>query len=134
MLATPCLSVAVLVGSIAGCKGEPPHAGSEAAVQAAIQSCPPEVFLEELHASAFHFEHGPLGVARSHLEAARALKPKDVVSTKTLSQLSEISRRIDGDPNWAKSEVEHVRVAFRQWWCLTEVRHQRFHEKLPAIP
>ncbi len=57
----------------------------------------------------------------------------DVVSAKLFAQVTEISRRIEGDPTWAQSETEHVRLAFGDWSCLSESVHQRFHSGLPPI-
>jgi len=94
------------------------------------------VFVEELHAAAFHFQHGPLSIARERLDRARttAPSPADATSTKLLGQLAEISRRIESDADWAQRETENVRLEFGEWLCLSEGMHKRFHAKLPPIP
>jgi hypothetical protein len=135
LVQTGRLHMAVLLGWAAaaiGCNGE--KSGSHAA--SPIQGCPPEAVIEDLHASAFHFQHGSVDVARSHLERAQAVVPArpDATSAKVVARLVEISRRIDTDPKWAQSEAEYIRLAFGDWSCLTESMHHRFHGKLPALP
>jgi hypothetical protein len=117
-----------------GCKSRSEPTGAKATA-AAASACPTEEFMEELHASAFRFQHGPIEGGRRHLERARdvAPVPADAVSTKIVGQLSEIARRIESDPMWAQRETEHVRIAFGDWSCLPQSTHDRFHARLPPI-
>jgi hypothetical protein len=120
----------------AGCTPRTEAPGGSAPAAAIDPGCPREEFLEALHASAFHFQHGSPAVARLQLERARGLAPApgDVLSTRLLAQLTEISRRFDGEPSWAQSETELVRLALGDWPCLPEALHRRFHQALPALP
>jgi hypothetical protein len=135
LLGASLLVVAASTASMLGCRGEESRRTVSASPDVEHPGCPSEAFMEEVHASAFHFQHGSAEAARSHLARARALMPAhgDAVSATILLQLSEISRRIEADPNWARSETEYVRVAFSDWPCLTESLHERFHGKLPPL-
>lgn len=98
-------------------------------------ACPPEELIEALHAATFHFEHGLSSDGRSALGRARELARETLDSTvrSTLERLSLVEQTVDRDPNRALSELEWIRVAFRDWSCLPEPLHQRFHSALPPI-
>ena len=120
-----------------GCKGDEP--GSKAVRRSPAREaghCPAESVIAEFHASAFYFQHGPVEVARNHLERAQTLMPAhaDAVSASVLSLLVKISRQIGADPNGAQRDAEQIRVAFGDWPCLSESMHRRLHAKLPPIP
>lgn len=103
--------------------------------RASAPPCPSPAALEEIHAAAFHFEHGAIAAAEEHLARARALAPAgraaDPVTAQILAQLSVASQRIRTDHERAILEVEAVRLTFREWRCLPEELHRQFHVKLP---
>jgi hypothetical protein len=122
-----------------GCRkqrNEPAGVTIGASTTPSASTCPSEAFLEELHAAAFHFQHGPTPLAREHLEVARrkAPAPADAISTNILGQLTEISRRVESDTDWAQSATENVRLELGDWSCMPASLHQRFHTKLPPLP
>lgn len=98
--------------------------------------CPPEDLIEELHAAAFHFQHGPVAEARRHLAGARGLAgaPLDPQSRDILAALSRVSTLVEAEPDRAASDTEYIRLQLSDWGCLTAELHDAFHAKLPPIP
>jgi hypothetical protein len=115
----------------------PPVAPSPSAEEAGgAPACPSPELLELLHAATFYFEHGTTSTAREMLRLAReaaAREPLDATASETLSALGRIDASIDAHPDVAEAEVERVRVGFRDWRCLPEELHQRFHASLPPL-
>ena len=102
----------------------------------AAKKCPSEQLLREVHATSFHFQHGPVEKGRQHLARARALSEAtdEEEIGRVLAQLSAISKRVTAEPDWAQSETEDLRLFFSSWTCIPEEMHDRFHEALPPIP
>ena len=116
--------------------GTPPRANRKPTVVGNAEECPPEPVLRALHATSFHFQHGPVQQGRQHLEQARQLSGetgRDELG-RVLARLSAISARITAEPGWAHAETEHIRVFFSSWRCIPDEMHSRFHEALPPIP
>jgi hypothetical protein len=115
---------------------EPPQAKPAPTVIGAAEACPPEQLLRALHASSFHFQHGPVAQGRRHLAQAQELAhgPATGALGGVLAKLSSISARIAGEPDWAHSETEQIRLFFSEWRCIPDEMHTRFHEALPPIP
>jgi hypothetical protein len=100
----------------------------------AVSACPPVDFIERLHAATFHFEHGSSTDGRAALAQAHLLSggPLDATAHGVLDRLAVIEHAIDVDSNRARGEIEQIRVAFRDWACLPEPLHQRFHAALAS--
>ena len=110
------------------------HSEADASAHHAL-ACPSPVLLEELHAATFYFEHGAAGEARDHARRARdmaAHEPLDPTAKATMEALARVDASIEGQPDVARSELELVRLGFREWSCLPEDVHQHFHERLPS--
>ncbi len=109
--------------------------GSAARPVDAAARCPAVDVIEALHAATFHFEHGASTDGRAALARARALSRSslDAIARGVLDRLTVVERSIDTDPNRARGELEQIRVAFRDWACLPEPLHQRFHAVLPSL-
>jgi len=123
----------LLVCSALDCGGSaPPAASHRDAPTVTASACPPDAFIEALHAAAYHFENDAPSVAREDLRRADGWSPApaDDVSRALLVRLSEVSRRVDTDPMWARTETEEIRAAFAEWPCLGDVAHARYHDAL----
>ena len=110
---------------------------STAAVHAPSSSgCPPVDVVEELHAAAFYFEHGPAPSGKEHLRRAQSALsgPTDAATLRVLEMLARVSAEIETDPDGHKSATEDMRVLFADWACLPDSVHRRFHTALPPIP
>lgn len=108
-----------------------------ACTDASSSACPPAPLLEDLHAAAFYFQHGPHEKGRVALERARQALGKsnaDATARARLEDLESIAAKLDTDPNGAASATEYVRIAFGDWACLTPTLHKEFHTRLPVIP
>jgi hypothetical protein len=115
---------------LGGCRAAAPPA-----VDAAT-GCPPVALIEALHAATFHFEHGSAGEGRADLARARSLArdAPDAEVARVLARLAVVDAAIDAQPDRARGELEQIRAAFRDWRCMPEPLHQRFHAALPALP
>ncbi len=134
--AITCAACALAAVLSVGCN--PPRQAPIARAQGVVAkpaACPTAQAMEELHASAFYFEHGTADVGRQHLERARflAVAATDPTWRRLLATLTDVSERIDTEPSQARSEVEQVRATLGEWACLAESEHQRFHASLPPI-
>ena len=92
--------------------------------------------LRALHATSFHFQHGPVEQGRHHLDRARQLSGERSKgeSGRVLAKLSAIAQRITTEPDWAHRETQQLRLFFSSWRCISEAMHERFHGALPPIP
>lgn len=68
---------------------------------------------------------------RAALTRARGLAGGQLDATDGLDRLGVVERTVDADSNRARGELEMIRVAFRDWSCMPEPLHQRFHAALP---
>ena len=92
--------------------------------------------MEALHAAAFHFQNGPVDIARERLANAGtlALTQGDETVRGLLVALGGISEISETDPVQAYGRTEEVRLTISEWSCLTAEMHDRFHAALPPIP
>jgi hypothetical protein len=123
--------------AVAGCtRTDDVRSRASSSAEPPLAACPPDAFLESLHAAAFHFQHGPAAKGREYLDRARTLAPAalDGESRRILDQLSEVSRLVSSDPDRAALETEYVRLHLSDWGCLRSDLHRTFHGRLPPIP
>jgi hypothetical protein len=122
------LRLGVAVAALAGCAARSPSRAVDAA------ACPTVALLEALHAATFHFEHGSAADGRAALATARAgaAGSSDPTLKALLDRLAVVDASIDRDEPRARGELEWIRAAFRDWSCLPEPLHQRFHAALPT--
>ena len=139
LLSTACVLVSSCEGSAPPIHEPPIHEPAQPndlpATATTPEGCPPEVLVRALHAASFHFQHGPIEEGHHHLararQLARELGPFELGGS--LARLSSIFERIGDEPDWARSETEHLRLFFSSWRCLPDAMHDRFHEALPSI-
>jgi hypothetical protein len=104
------------------------YVDAEVAARRHAPACPPDDLLEAVHASAFRLEHGAPADAHAELAHAASLvrAPLDGKTRDFLARLA-FAAAGGGDP---RDVTEQIRAEFADWPCLTDAKHQRFHQRL----
>lgn len=99
-------------------------------------ACPSEEAVRQLHAAAFHLEHGKPVDGQKALELARsALPPLAEQDTGVIfNRLRKAAEIVTTDPDAARLEVEEVRAILTDWSCLPDELHDRLHAELGGPP
>jgi len=101
-------------------------------------ACPSAESIRQLHAAAFHFEHGHPKKARTHLDLARAALPplaerNTAVIYGALQDVAKTSVE-HPDADTTRLAVEEIRALFTDWGCLSDELHDELHEELGFRP
>jgi hypothetical protein len=100
---------------------------------AALAACPDPAVVQAIHAAAYQFEHANRSEAHTQIARANAqLKgAPDATTRQLIAQLAQADQLFDQKPEEAKNLAEAIRASLKDWVCLTDELHERFHADLP---